>query len=105
MRYILAVVVLLHACDSDTSGPTPAELCACLVDEVGNACERCGPGTYQGCADLLLAQVKGGCANVVGVRDRAAFTEQCLPWWRSLSCESGPPTESHPSCRMQLQIR
>jgi hypothetical protein len=92
--------------DGDPSGDTPADACRDLADAFGDKCEECG-ATYQECYDALEDAAGGSCDNVVELRDRDELYDECIPWFRGLTCPEleDPNFTLDASCQGQLLVQ
>jgi hypothetical protein len=77
--------------------------CRGLAEAFGLWTDDCGGGVSEG-YELVTGAVGGSCSNVVDIRDRAEFTDQCLPWVEALDCADYESSNFSidSSCREQL---
>src|SRR5688572_343542 len=105
---LVAILCLMPlACGGDDDGGGPAaEACRDLADAFGDKCEECGTASYDECYGALEDAANGSCNNVVQLRDEAEFNNECLPWFRNLTCPEleDPNFTLDPSCQGQLLV-
>ena len=95
------MALLLAGC-----GPTDSEQ-ACLdtADALASSAQRCGLD-YQVNFDVFVDVAAGGdCANITAIRDQGALYDECIPFFRSLSCEqlNDPTIQVPEGCKAQFQ--
>jgi hypothetical protein len=81
----------------------PEKACRDLADAFGDLCDRCDPGTYQTCYDLIVQVADGDCQNVVDIRDEDELYDDCIPFIESLQCDEDL-SRLDSSCEEQLIV-
>lgn len=104
MRGIAAVIAAgLWITALGCGGPSPAELCEQLGDAAANAFARCGSDPVAARQAFLDVAAGGDCKNVVSVRDADALENDCIPWFRTVSCATLGAGDLDSSCKAQLE--
>ena len=84
-------------------GPSPPELCEQVADAASNAFARCGSDPVASRQALLDIAAAGNCNNIVSIRDEDALQNDCIPWFRTVSCATLAAGDVDSSCKAQLE--
>ncbi|MGM0557334.1 MAG: hypothetical protein ACQEVA_13200 [Myxococcota bacterium] len=95
----LAGLLLLSACVELES---PPQACRDFADTFASKAEECGDDYQTVYNDLVNSLASGDCDNIVSIRDRDAFYDDCMPAIDALMCDQLSAANLPDSCRNQL---
>lgn len=96
---VLAALLLASACVEIES---PSQACRDIADTFASRAEECGED-YDDVYDQFVGSVASGdCNNIVSIRDRDAFYDDCIPAIDEMACEDIQSADLPASCRNQL---
>lgn len=108
MRVIWACFAGLLLLSVGCGGSHEQAICEELAGKIGQASERCQPGSYKQTYDGFV-QALGGCGKVKKVRDEASLRAECYPFWGTVECsvmadQTGLQNAIPAACKSQLLI-
>jgi hypothetical protein len=95
----VAGLLLLGACVELES---PPQACRDFADTFASKADECGEDYQTVYDDLVNSLASGDCDNIVSIRDREAFYDDCMPAIDAMMCDELSASNLPASCRNQL---